>query len=50
VHQKFIKKYEWIEHVSIYHHAKFEIEQKLMQEETKKKKLALGQCGSTVHG
>ena len=24
VHQK-IQKYEWIEHVSIYHHAKFEV-------------------------
>ena len=36
LHKKFIQKYEWIEHISIYHHSKFEVEQKLVQEETKK--------------
>ena len=27
VHQRFIEKYEWIEHVSMYHHDKFEVVQ-----------------------
>jgi hypothetical protein len=39
MHQNFIEKYEWIEYITIYHHAKFEVEYKLVQEETKKKNL-----------
>ena len=45
VHKKFIQKYEWIEHISIYHHAKFEVEQKFVQEGTKKRNLHLNSCG-----
>jgi len=39
MHKKFIQKYECRENVSIYHHAKFEVEQKFVHEETKKEKL-----------
>jgi len=35
VHLKFQQKYEWIEHTTIEHHTKFEVEQKFMQKETK---------------
>ena len=31
VHLKFQQKYEWIEQISIYHHAKFEMQLKFMQ-------------------
>ena len=46
VHLKFQQNYEYIEHASIYHHAKFELEQKFVQEETKKRNLHLkdGRC------
>ena len=45
VYLKFQQKYEWIEHTSIYHHAKFEIEKKIVQEETKKRNLHLNSSG-----
>jgi len=45
VHKKFIQKYEWIENISIYHHAKFEVEQKFVQEGTKKRNLHLNSYG-----
>ena len=48
VHQK-IQKYEWIEHVSIYPHAKFELEQKFVQSETKKRNQHLNGYGGAVH-
>jgi len=50
LHKKFIQKYEWIEHISIYHHSKFEVEQKLVQEETKKieRNLHMNSCGLRI--
>ena len=40
VHQKFIQKYKWIEHVSIYHHAKW-FNKNLRKKKRKKENLAL---------
>ena len=41
VHQKFIQKYEWIEHVSIYHHTKFEVEQNMCKKKQKRETLLM---------
>ena len=37
MHKKFVQKYELREHMNIYHHLKFEVEQIFLQEERKEK-------------
>jgi hypothetical protein len=37
-----------VEHVNIYHHAKFEVEQKFVHEETKKRNLYMNSCGLRI--
>jgi len=41
VYKKIIQKYEWIEHANIYHHAKFEMQLKVLQNEKQKGEISL---------
>jgi hypothetical protein len=50
VYENSSKKCRWIEHASIYNHAKFEIEQKLVWGETKWINHHLNSYCATVHG
>ena len=48
VHLKFQQKYEWIENVSIYHHAKIEMQLKFVLWETKKRNQPMNSSGLRV--
>ena len=42
VQKRFIKKFEWIQHISIYHHAKFNVEKNCARRNKKKENIGNG--------